>query len=354
MLPPSLRIKRSFGKCAGSSWRPAQRQWRSQSPHQQPILSLRPPPTRKWLECGGYRFGFNGKEMDNEVKGTGIQYDYGFRIYDARIAKFLSVDPLTKEYSMLTPYQFASNTPVWAKDLDGLEATVSWTIDREFNELGDQVSTIFHNFTDIDNYSNADEIRASIAKIAGDMKFDNKLDHVEIRQKLDINNDLTTEVFSIPFIVVTPPTYTKTTIKTTFSFGLQGGVSTGKIGRFKFDITPLRYSLSYSMEEYINNQTGDVTYRFPGFSKVQVDNSAGLEVFGFQAGIKQTFDVVDGDNYKTKINLSGKDGKWKAGAFSEYDQTGKNIRSGTEATYSRKAIFGFEVNINEETVKKRE
>jgi len=51
-------------------------------------------------------------------------YDYGFRIYDPRIAKFLSVDPLTASYPMLTPYQFASNTPIMAIDLDGLEAYV--------------------------------------------------------------------------------------------------------------------------------------------------------------------------------------------------------------------------------------
>jgi RHS repeat-associated protein len=64
--------------------------------------------------------------MDNEVHGsTGAFYDYGFRVYDPRIAKFLSVDPLTKSYPMLTPYQFASNTPIAAIDLDGLEAKVS-------------------------------------------------------------------------------------------------------------------------------------------------------------------------------------------------------------------------------------
>jgi hypothetical protein len=32
------------------------------------------------------------------------------------------VDPLTKSYPELTPYQFASNTPIQAIDLDGLEA----------------------------------------------------------------------------------------------------------------------------------------------------------------------------------------------------------------------------------------
>jgi hypothetical protein len=34
----------------------------------------------------------------------------------------LSVDPLSSKFAMLTPYQFASNTPIWAIDVDGLEA----------------------------------------------------------------------------------------------------------------------------------------------------------------------------------------------------------------------------------------
>jgi RHS repeat-associated protein len=66
-----------------------------------------------------YRYGFNGKELDQENNGD---YDYGFRIYDPRLARFLSVDPLSPKYAMLTPYQFASNTPIQAIDLDGLEA----------------------------------------------------------------------------------------------------------------------------------------------------------------------------------------------------------------------------------------
>ena len=45
-----------------------------------------------------YTHGFNGKWNDNEVKWLGNQQDYGMRIYDPRIGKFLSVDPLTKDY----------------------------------------------------------------------------------------------------------------------------------------------------------------------------------------------------------------------------------------------------------------
>ena len=39
-----------------------------------------------------------------------------------RAQGFLSVDPLTRSYPMLTPYQYASNSPVGSVDIDGLES----------------------------------------------------------------------------------------------------------------------------------------------------------------------------------------------------------------------------------------
>jgi RHS repeat-associated protein len=68
-----------------------------------------------------YRYGFNAKENDNEVKGIGNQQDYGMRIYDPRLGRFLSVDPLFKDFAFYTPYQFSGNKPIWKIDLDGLE-----------------------------------------------------------------------------------------------------------------------------------------------------------------------------------------------------------------------------------------
>ncbi|MFA6922877.1 MAG: N-acetylmuramoyl-L-alanine amidase [Bacteroidales bacterium] len=73
------------------------------------------------FSSNSYRFGFNGKEKDDELKGNGNSYDYGYRTYDPRICRFLSIDPLTKEYPWYTPYQFAGNKPIMAVDLDGLE-----------------------------------------------------------------------------------------------------------------------------------------------------------------------------------------------------------------------------------------
>ena len=66
-----------------------------------------------------YRYGFNGKENDNDIE-NGMQ-DYGMRIYDGRLGRFLSVDPITKKFPMLTPYQFASNRPIQGVDFDGKE-----------------------------------------------------------------------------------------------------------------------------------------------------------------------------------------------------------------------------------------
>lgn len=77
-------------------------------------------PGRKY-SVDRYRYGFNGKENDNDVKGEANLQDYGMRIYDPRLGRFLSVDPLIKEYPELTAYQFASNNPIDGIDLDGAE-----------------------------------------------------------------------------------------------------------------------------------------------------------------------------------------------------------------------------------------
>jgi uncharacterized protein RhaS with RHS repeats len=54
--------------------------------------------------------------------GGGNQtYDYGFRIYNPSLGKFLSVDPLSGKFAYYSPYQYAGNTPIVAIDLDGLE-----------------------------------------------------------------------------------------------------------------------------------------------------------------------------------------------------------------------------------------
>lgn len=73
-----------------------------------------------WTVIVNSKQGFNNKEKSHKTNSQ-INYDYGFRIYNAGFGKFLRVDPLTSSYPELTPYQFASNRPIDGVDLDGLE-----------------------------------------------------------------------------------------------------------------------------------------------------------------------------------------------------------------------------------------
>ena len=73
------------------------------------------------FENEAYRYGFNGKENDKDFGNKQVIQDYGFRLYNPSIARFLSVDPLTSSYPWYTPYQFAGNKVIQAIDLDGLE-----------------------------------------------------------------------------------------------------------------------------------------------------------------------------------------------------------------------------------------
>ena len=80
-----------------------------------------------------YRYGFNGKENDNDFGNDQLIQDYGFRLYAPSIVRFFSVDPLTRSYSMLTPYQFSHNSPIALIDLDGLEGVsyLATTVDKQ-------------------------------------------------------------------------------------------------------------------------------------------------------------------------------------------------------------------------------
>lgn len=68
---------------------------------------------------GQYRFGFNGMEKDDETYGDGNALDFGARIYDSRLGRWLSIDPLQSKYPNLSPYNFCAGNPLIYKDVDG-------------------------------------------------------------------------------------------------------------------------------------------------------------------------------------------------------------------------------------------
>jgi RHS repeat-associated protein len=121
-------------------------------------------PGRSFEVAGAYRYGFNGKESDKEWDGGGATYDYGFRIYDPRIARFLSVDPLSPEYPWYTPYQFAGNKPIDGVDLDGLE----WKVSTKITES--KKGNVITRVVDVDITLNAYVVNSSTSSNVADLK----------------------------------------------------------------------------------------------------------------------------------------------------------------------------------------
>jgi RHS repeat-associated protein len=73
------------------------------------------------FSSGSYRYGFNGKESDDEVKGSGNSLDYEARIYDPRLGRWLSIDPLASKFPFMAPYSFAVDNPILIIDEKGNE-----------------------------------------------------------------------------------------------------------------------------------------------------------------------------------------------------------------------------------------
>ncbi len=73
------------------------------------------------LNSGNYRFGYNGQENDNEIKGNGNAINYKWRGHDPRLGRFFQQDPLTSVYPSNSPYAFCENSPIAFIELEGLE-----------------------------------------------------------------------------------------------------------------------------------------------------------------------------------------------------------------------------------------
>ncbi len=66
-----------------------------------------------------YRYGFQGQEKDDEIKGEGNSYDFGARMLDVRIGRWFRSDPSEYTYPMYSTYSYVNNNPLVYIDPDG-------------------------------------------------------------------------------------------------------------------------------------------------------------------------------------------------------------------------------------------
>ncbi len=68
-----------------------------------------------------HKFEFQGQETQNELGLNWISFKW--RNHDPEIGRFWSIDPLTEKYEWMTQYQFSSNQPIHAQEIEGLESS---------------------------------------------------------------------------------------------------------------------------------------------------------------------------------------------------------------------------------------
>ncbi len=138
---------------------------------------------------GGYRYGFNGKEKDNEVKGDGNSLDFGARIYDARLGRWLSLDPLQAKYPSFTPYSFVNNSPTFCIDPDGRKIVIYY-----LDENNRKQSITISKVADIEKLKNKDGFLGQMYETLNYLKGSHVLiNAIETKKKVYVEQSDRTE-----------------------------------------------------------------------------------------------------------------------------------------------------------------
>jgi RHS repeat-associated protein len=99
-----------------------------------------------------YRYGFQGQEKDDEIKGEGNSLNYTFRMHDPRVGRFFSRDPLSYSYPHNSPYAFSENRVIDAVELEGGEKRIVVTdkiTDKDKPTVKSMATSDFKKYDDL-------------------------------------------------------------------------------------------------------------------------------------------------------------------------------------------------------------
>ncbi|WP_298148740.1 hypothetical protein [Flavobacterium sp.] len=158
-------------------------------------------------ETGNYRYGFQGQEQNDEVKGEGNSLNYTFRMHDPRVGRFFAVDPLERSFPHNSPFAFSENRVLDGIELEGREFSKSENFNPQtgkkdinikltfrvvkegelyanFETITHQFITAFNNLTGYDKDGNFISFSATYdAKATMNIRFVDVLPDLNLNQK---------------------------------------------------------------------------------------------------------------------------------------------------------------------------
>ena len=135
---------------------------------------------------GDYRYGFQGQEKDDEIKGEGNSLNYTFRMHDPRVGRFFAVDPLFKQYAYNSPYAFSENDVISSIELEGLEKyTIHYTVRNGKDVILKTETDNSIKYLATPTILGIPTIKPKVAEY---IKYDNEGKFVSTTGELDLNN----------------------------------------------------------------------------------------------------------------------------------------------------------------------
>jgi len=205
------------------------------------------------IENGSYRYGFQGQEKDDEVKGNGNSVNYKYRMHDPRVGRFFAVDPLSPKYPWNSSYAFSENMVIHMVELEGLEAAKP---SKQMQKIADKFGSSSTSEKE-EPEINITPLPSIVDGLSGGKSFPSKIPKETV---LDVSIKTVAEAgafgagVGVGTVEISAPpsaqigTFNRS-VRLDYSLGLSGGFSPVKAGLF----TKMNYKVSFPINIYGSN-----------------------------------------------------------------------------------------------------
>ncbi|MBC8884602.1 hypothetical protein H9X57_18175 [Flavobacterium piscinae] len=133
-----------------------------------------------------YRYGFQGQEKDDELKGEGNSLNYKYRMHDTRIGRFFTVDPLARTYAHNSPYAFSENRVLDGIELEGREFSRTENYDPKTGKKNIKINLTFRVVKEGQYVASFETIAHQFASEFNNLTgYDSEGNHISFSAKYD-------------------------------------------------------------------------------------------------------------------------------------------------------------------------